>query len=99
MTTPIRLGFIGCGGHAVSSHAKVAAAMPELYRISKVFDINVGAAKSLLLSVYPWPHDYEFAVTVDELVCDPEVDAVVIATPHKFHLEQAKPVWCMPVFL
>jgi len=80
MTTPLRFGFIGAGAIAHSSadavnrhaNAKVIAAQ----------DMHPGRLKELCDSK-KIPKAYAKA---EELFADPEVDAVYIAVPNKFHV-------------
>lgn len=83
MNTPIRFGFIGAGAiahssaHAVNRHpkAKVVAAQ----------DPHEGRLKEFCDS-YHIPKSY---ATADELFANPEIDAVYIAVPNKFHVPLA----------
>src|SRR5258708_1554327 len=83
---PVRLGFIGCGSHAYRSHALVAAKMPELFTIVAAQDIKE-EAMGRFAEIAPMAIKLKSS---DELLAMPEVEAVVIATPDEFHLEQAQ---------
>jgi len=84
VTKPIRWGILGTGGIA-RNFAK------DLTRIEEGFVQAVGS-RSLqsanefadLLSIESRYGSYE------ELVVDPNVDAIYVATPHPFHLENSK---------
>ncbi len=78
----VRLGFIGCGGHAYSSHGLVADKLPELFRITSAFDPNLEVVDQFV-KLAP---DLYRASSAEDLLARPDVDAVVIATPHQFHL-------------
>lgn len=82
---PIHLGFIGCGEHAVRSHAKVVIDQPELFEITAVFDINPVAMKTIT-QLNRTAKIYN-ATSVKDLLEQEDVEAVVIATPPPFHLE------------
>lgn len=74
----VALAFIGCGGHAVH-HAKHHGSMGLPYG---AWDPDGEALKKM-----PVPKRFE---SLDALLADDYVDAVVIASPDKFHLEQIK---------
>ncbi len=90
MKGPIQIGFIGCGGHS-GRHADVIRRMPDKYKIFGACDLSKDVAEKLL-------KDYG-AVTPGEpvlaftdylaLLGYHSLDAVIIGTPHKYHLEQA----------
>lgn len=86
MKKPIRLGFIGCGGHS-GRHANVVLRMPEDYLITATFDANRRVATEFLstrdIKGYAAP-DLETFIKLED------IDAVIIGSPHRFHLEQAE---------
>lgn len=83
MQEPIGLGFIGCGKHALRSHAITVSAMPEMFKIRAAYDKDQSAAgKIATLSAGTY-----MAKDAFDLINNPEVQAVVIATPDEFHLE------------
>lgn len=81
---PVRLGFVGCGSHAYRSHALIAARLPELFSIVALQDIN-DAAIDRFASLAPKARRVNH---YEELVREPEVEAVIVGTPDEFHLEQ-----------
>lgn len=80
MPTPLRFGFIGAGQIAESSAASVKSHPHG--RVVAVQDMHLERAKALATAqaiekVYTTPQ---------ELFADPEVDAVYVAVPNKFHV-------------
>lgn len=80
--TPVSFGLLGCGGMG-RMHADVIARHP-LGRLLSVFDADGERAANLAR-----PHP---GVTVaereDAILNDPQIEAVVIATPHNLHKPQ-----------
>ena len=94
MTAPLRIGMIGCGEIAVRTAEGIAQA--ENAQHVMVMDIREEMAKDL-------GERYQVPYTTDlqELLANPDVDAVYIATPHYLHapltiqsLEAGKHVLC-----
>lgn len=88
MVNPVRLGFIGCGGHS-ARHADVVLRMPKDYQIRGAFDLKPEVADDFINTRRAYPcyaenHDLKKFLAISE------VEAVLIGTPHKFHLEQAE---------
>lgn len=83
MSKPIGLGFVGCGKHAFRAHANVAVQLDWLFSIVSAFDPNSLAAAHLA----ELSSSARSEKSAENLLANPEVDAVVIATPHQFHLE------------
>ncbi len=88
MTNPVRLGFIGCGGHS-GRHADVVLKMPRDYRITGAFDLKHDVVDDFIKSRRAYPcyaenHDLKKFLAISE------IEAVLIGTPHRFHLEQAE---------
>lgn len=77
----LRLGVIGVGGIAVNRHIPAFLKLEEDVTIVAVSDINLEQATSVAAD-FDIPHAYE---NYNEML--PEVDAVVICTPNKFHSE------------
>ncbi|MGE8204648.1 Gfo/Idh/MocA family protein [Heyndrickxia sp. NPDC080065] len=77
----LRLGVIGAGGIAVGRHIPAFQRLKEDVTIIAVSDVNGERAKSVAKE-FGIPHAYE---NYHDML--PEVDAVVICTPNKFHSE------------
>jgi predicted dehydrogenase len=84
--SPVRVGFMGCGGHS-ARHADVMHAMPENYKIVGALDVQKDTAEHFLSGYNP-----EALATSDmsEFLANKDMDAVLIGTPHKYHLEMTK---------
>jgi predicted dehydrogenase len=80
---PVRLGFIGCGGHS-RRHADVVHAMPEDYKIVGALDMNMAVARDFISKYNPGAL---YTGNASEFLANKEMDAVLIVTPHKYHLE------------
>lgn len=82
MKKRIGLGFIGCGGHS-GRHADVVNGMDD-FKIVGAFDTNQETAAKFL------SERKIFGATVTRHLFEffkiPDMDAVIIGTPHKFHL-------------
>lgn len=82
MRSPVKLGFIGCGGHA-ARHAEVVVQMPDLFEIVSVCDTNWDTADAFKRRFGRTAH----AITDSaQLFARADIDAVIISTPHKFHM-------------
>jgi predicted dehydrogenase len=77
----LKVGLIGTGGIARSSHIPGFLSIPDECELVWVCDVNpeaLSAAKALV----PWArasHDYH------DVLNDPEIDAVSVTTPNAFH--------------
>src|SRR3989338_8319395 len=87
MSNPIRLGFIGCGGHS-RRHAAVVQRMPDKYRIVAACDVKQDVAEKFLID-YGVRAPNLATINISELLEYNGLDAVLIGTPHEYHLEQA----------
>lgn len=103
MNKPIRLGFAGCGEHGLR-HAQAAVQMPDIFQVWAAFDPDEQKALEFAKNLPTSTGTIVRASSLDALLGN--VDAVVIASPHQFHLEQLqtainfrkhilceKPVW------
>ncbi|HVL38961.1 MAG TPA: Gfo/Idh/MocA family oxidoreductase [Fimbriimonadaceae bacterium] len=83
MAKKLKIGIIGSGGIAQNAHMKGYASIPELCEMVAVCDVNPETAKTAAqkFSVGKTYSDY------GELLRDPEIDAVSVATPNKYHLQ------------
>lgn len=95
----IRWGFLGAGGIARRFGVGMqAVADAELFAVGS----RTEEKRQLLAAQFDIPRQY---ATYEELVADPEVDVIYVATPHNFHhphslmaLEAGKPVLCEKPF-
>ena len=72
------IGFIGCGEIAAFNATGIKAAKHS--RLVQVMDLNLDTAKSLgKMANVPYTND------LDELLNNPDIEAVVIAIPHNLH--------------
>lgn len=83
MKKRIGLGFIGCGGHS-GRHADVVNSMPENFKIVGALDTTQNVAEQFLST-----RGVTAIATTDSFAFFKiaGMDAVLIGTPHKFHLE------------
>ncbi len=83
MSKKLKIGIIGSGGIAQGCHMRGYASMPELCEMVAVCDVNPETAKTAAekYSVGKTYTDYR------ELLKDPEIDAVSVATPNAYHVE------------
>ena len=85
MSSPIRLGLIGCGGIVQKSHLQGLLDIPDLATISAIADPipenrnRVGTATDIISEQRYEDHRHMLARA--------ELDAVIIATPHHLHAE------------
>ncbi|OGN08535.1 MAG: hypothetical protein A3C61_01950 [Candidatus Yanofskybacteria bacterium RIFCSPHIGHO2_02_FULL_39_10] len=86
MKKPIRLGFIGCGGHS-ARHADVVSKIYESYEIVAAMDTQLGSAIKFL-SKYKGLNGVASS-NLDKFF-EANMEAVLIGSPHKYHLEQAE---------
>ena len=81
MSKKLIVGIIGSGGIAQSCHMRGYASVPELCEMKWACDVNPEVAKEAA-GKFDVPH-----TTTDfmEVINDPAVDAVSVATPNAFH--------------
>lgn len=84
----VRLGFIGCGGHS-GRHADVVMRMSHDYRIAGAFDLQKDVVDNFVESRKAYPC-YTESRDLEKFLSVSEIEAVLIGTPHRFHLEQAE---------
>ncbi|HSI86512.1 MAG TPA: Gfo/Idh/MocA family oxidoreductase [Candidatus Methylacidiphilales bacterium] len=82
-TQQVRFGFIGAG--AISHHSAGEVNRHANGRVVAAQDLHPARLEELC-SAYKIPKGY---ATADELLADPNVDAVYIAVPNKFHVPLA----------
>jgi predicted dehydrogenase len=78
MTTPLRIGMIGCGRIAQAAH------LPALAKTDQLTLVSVYDPSELLSSQVAARYGVTSSVTLDDLLAT-DIDAVVIATPDRFH--------------
>lgn len=83
MSKKLKIGIIGSGGIAQGAHMKGYAAIPDQCEMVAVCDVNPETAKKAA-EMYNVPKQY---TDYRELLADPEIDAVSVATPNKYHVE------------
>jgi predicted dehydrogenase len=88
MTNKVRVGIIGCGGIAISSHMTHLSQIPEA-EIVGLADTNPEQIK-LTKERRPELVDVPGFSTHQEMLEKVPMDAVVIATPHTMHYSQIK---------
>jgi predicted dehydrogenase len=79
-TTPMKVGIIGCG--MISGIYLQNSKRFEAFEVVACADLRLGAAQSRAAE-----YDVPKAGSVDELLADPEIELVVILTPHRVHGE------------
>ncbi len=85
MSSPIRLGLIGCGGIVQKSHLDGLLEIPDLVKVSAIADPvpenrnHVGTAADIISEQRYEDHR--------DMLSSAEIDAVIIATPHHLHAE------------
>jgi predicted dehydrogenase/threonine dehydrogenase-like Zn-dependent dehydrogenase len=82
---PIRLGLVGAGGFAKSMHLPNIASMPKNFSLRAVASRSGHNATATARRF-----GATFSTTrYQELLADPEIDAILIATRHNLHCEMA----------
>ena len=76
------IGLIGAGDVVRGKHLPALASV-EKARLRAVYDLEPGCARSLAAQ---WPIE-KVCLRLEELVGDPEVEAVLVATPNAVHRE------------
>jgi predicted dehydrogenase len=81
MSSKLKIGIIGCGGIAQSVHIPGYQSMPELCEVVAACDANPTVAEEAAqkFGIGKTYTDHR------ELLADPEIAAVSVATPNKFH--------------
>jgi len=81
MAKKLKIGIIGSGGIAQGCHMKGYQSIPELCEMVATCDVNPEIAKQAAdkFNIKKTYVDYR------EMLADPEIDAVSVATPNKYH--------------
>lgn len=78
---PIRVGIIGAGGIAAKMH------LPQLSKIPGVEIHTLAGRKEARLKVLTKRHGGKYVCDYQAVIDDPEINAVIIATPHPHHVD------------
>jgi predicted dehydrogenase len=83
MSKKLKIGIIGSGGIAQGCHMPGYQSIPDLCEMVAVCDVDPEIAKTAAdkFEITKTYYDYK------QLLEDPEIDAVSIATPNKYHLQ------------
>jgi myo-inositol 2-dehydrogenase/D-chiro-inositol 1-dehydrogenase len=83
VSSKLKVGVVGAGAMGASHVATLAAGVPSA-QVIRVFDMDTARAKSVAEAV-----GGEAADSAEALIADPEVDAIVIASPDFTHADLA----------
>ncbi|MCD9197253.1 Gfo/Idh/MocA family oxidoreductase [Aeromicrobium wangtongii] len=83
MNQRLRVGVVGAGAMGASHVGTLAAGVPAA-QVTRVFDLDTARAKDVASAA-----GGEAAESADALIADPEVDAIVIASPDFTHADLA----------
>lgn len=83
MAKKVKIGLIGVGGIAQGCHMPGYASIPDKCEMVAVCDADAKTAQEAA-SKFSVPKVYS---SYKELIADPEIDAVSVATPNAFHCE------------
>jgi len=81
MSKKLKIGIIGSGGIAQGCHMPGYASLPDLCEIVAVCDINPDTAQHAAEKFGVSRYGTDIRAIID----DPEIDAVSVATPNKYH--------------
>jgi predicted dehydrogenase len=84
MSQRIRIGIIGCGEVTQINHLPSLKFLEEYFEVTALCDVSA----SVLESVGHLHHIKHRFADYRDLLASPEVDAVLITTPHAYHSEQ-----------
>ncbi len=81
---PFGVGIIGAGLVTRSIHLPALAAMPELFTVRALWDVDAGVTATLAATC-----DAHAAADLAELLAQPGLDVVAVCSPARFHAEHA----------
>ena len=81
----IRIGLLGVGGIAQLSHLPMLQNLDDLYEIAAITDLSP-AIRAMVAKKYNVPKVY---ATAQELLADPDIDAVMVLSPDPLHAQLA----------
>jgi predicted dehydrogenase len=84
MTQRIRIGIIGCGEVTQINHLPSLKFLEEFFEVTALSDVSAG----VLGAVGNVHHVKQRFLDYHDLLTSPDVDAVLITTPHAYHSEQ-----------
>ena len=82
---PIRVGIAGLGRSGWHIHAVAIDKLPAKFQIAAVFDLEASRCQEAKDK-----YDCLVCSSVEELVSQPDIELVVLATPNHLHAEHAK---------
>lgn len=77
------VGILGAGPVTQAIHLPTLARLTQTFFVAHVMDVDEGIAESVAGRV-----GARFSTSIESLLADPEVEVVVICSPHQFHAEQ-----------
>jgi predicted dehydrogenase len=84
MTQRIRIGIIGCGEVTQINHLPSLKFLEELFEVTALSDVSANVLEAVGNSHHVKQRFLEYR----DLLASPDVDAVLITTPHAYHSEQ-----------
>ena len=81
VTDEISVGVVGCGRCAVFGHLPALANLRDLFRVSAVCDVEKSRRDKVAMD-FPDAQHYR---RIEDMVADPDIDLVLIATPSPDH--------------
>ncbi|MFD2361311.1 MULTISPECIES: Gfo/Idh/MocA family oxidoreductase [unclassified Arthrobacter] len=80
MPAPVRIGLIGSGWMGAFHAESIARRVPGA-ELAAIADPNIESAQNIALEL----GTAKVTASVDDVLADPEVDAIIIASPARFH--------------
>ncbi len=84
MSDKVRVGIVGLGRSGWNIHAKLLATLPDKYQVVAVSDLDAGRRQEAKDQF--GCNTYE---TIEDLLADPAVELVVVASPSHLHAEHS----------
>jgi predicted dehydrogenase len=84
MTQRIRIGIIGCGEVTQINHLPSLKFLEEFFEVTALSDVSANVLETVGNSHHVKHRFLEYR----DLIASPDVDAVLITTPHAYHSEQ-----------